>query len=128
MSIIGYGQSHDAGALRFKAKLHQRQNRCQAVSLLTGLRGQSSVTMNQQGNWHVAAVIVLYARLSSLTHGMSSFPLAFALALRGRARSCAVRALTFACTPAFIKAVHDVLGVHGEGSRNMTQRLDRELF
>ena len=54
---------HDAGVLRFKEKLHQRQNRRQAVSLLTGLRGHASVAVFQKVNWHVVAPSVVLVRL-----------------------------------------------------------------
>ena len=54
---------HDAGVLRFQAKLHQRQNRREAVSLLTGLPGHASVAVFQNVNWYVVTPSVVLVRL-----------------------------------------------------------------
>ena len=54
---------HDAGVLRFKAKLHQRPNRRQAVSFLTGLPSHASVAVFQKVNWQVVAPSVVLVRL-----------------------------------------------------------------
>ena len=99
-----------------------------AGCLLTGGRGHASVAVFQQVHWHGCGF--WHAGRQLTVHARSTVPLTLAIALdlSNFARCGVWRGITCGGALALATSFHHVLDVHGQGSRDMSQRVLRELL